>query len=257
MTHSATGTLEFKAENLEHLVNILYLNAFINKDTDCAINCMGFNTDIFGNKLSLIQNSENIEKDEETIKKNLEKYGETGLPFTMMFEKNHASIFEFFFICFGMKSKKDLPDTIKARIEKYKAMPCEFNVTMAVLPDASCDKIRRYFYNVYYTGKHTSVTSKPVEEFEPSVENYVKVGLYDPSEIISPHWLRNHFDEYTEHFGNNFFQYFLQENKEWILDFLDAHPHKGSIYTSLYDLARDSDDSELYDLLWAKNAIFL
>ena len=30
MTHSATGTLEFKAENLEHLVNILYLNAFVN-----------------------------------------------------------------------------------------------------------------------------------------------------------------------------------------------------------------------------------
>ena len=73
MTHSATGTLEFKAENLEHLVNILYLNAFMNKDTDCAINCMGFTTDIFGNKLSLIQNPENIEKDEEIIKKNLEK----------------------------------------------------------------------------------------------------------------------------------------------------------------------------------------
>ena len=257
MTHSATGILEFRTENLEHLVNILYLNAFMNKDTDLTINCMGFNTDILGNKLSLIQNPENIKNDEDIIKKNLEKYGETGLPFTMMFEKNHASIFEFFFICFGMKSKKDLQDTIKARIKKYKAMPCEFNVTMAVLPDASCDKIRRYFYNVCYTGKHTSITSKPVEKFEPSVENYVKVGLYDASEIISPHWLRNHFDEYTEHFGNNFFQNFLQENKEWILDFLDAHPHKGSIYTSLYDLAKDADDSELYDLLRAKNAIFL
>ena len=105
--------------------------------------------------------------------------------------------------------------------------------------------------------EHVRKDENTIKEFEPSVENYVKVGLYDPSEIISPYWLRNHFDEYTEHFGNNFFQYFLQENKEWILDFLDAHPHQGSIYTSLYDLAKDADDSELYDLLRAKNAIFL
>lgn len=162
MAHFATGTLEFRVENLEHLINILYLNAFMNKDTDHAVNCVGFNTDIFKNKLSLIQDIEHVRKDENTIK-----------------------------------------------------------------------------------------------EFEPSVENYVKTGIHGSFEIISPHWLRNHFDEYAEHFGNNFFQNFLQENKEWILDFLDAHPHKGSIYTSLYDLAKDSEDSELCDLLQAKNAIFL
>ena len=257
MAHFATGTLEFRVENLEHLVNILYLNAFMNKDTDYTVNCVGFNTDVFGNKLSLIQDPENIEKDEEIIKKNLEKYGETVLSFTMKFKKNRASLFEFFFICFGMKNKKDLPDTIKARIEKYKAMPCEFNATMTVLPDETCDKIRQYFYNVHYTGKHTDIISKPVEKFEPSVENYVNTGIHGSFEILSPHWLRNHFDEYAEHFGNNFFQNFLQENKEWILEFLDAHPYKGGIYTSLYDLAKDSDDSELYDLLQAKNAIFL
>ena len=93
--------------------------------------------------------------------------------------------------------------------------------------------------------KERDYTYDVTTNYDYTVDNLIKLGFYDDSDILSAEWLINNYNNYFYNENDKNDKIFIK-NKTEIVDLLKKHPYKDCVYYDLEDLIVDHEELETF-----------
>ena len=224
---SAFGQITIKAKSTEAIKNLIILQEEFERTSHYETNLNSFDLNEYQLEKDIVDNTIQTSDDYFIYEDNFNASGQWS------FESNVRWFLDS--LEFSDEDSEEIKK-LKEQCQKEK-YEIQFDINDE---ESGCQFICTAIASIHYDPEKDikDYTYDVIADYDYTVENLIKLGFYDESEILSPSYLIDHYDTYfTDEYDKNdaIFIY----NKDEILPLLKSHPYQTSIYYDLDELVID------------------